>query len=114
MLGLVQVAPGFEEPVVYWVPAIAVSGLSFYSGDKFPAWKGNAFVGAMRNNTGQHIQRRQQLLAPQFTSTGAPAATLAWNQLAPNPFFGLPGVTGSVSTSKTIAIKAPPAKKKHH
>jgi glucose/arabinose dehydrogenase len=50
-------APGFEEPVVYWVPAIAISGLSFYNGDKFPAWKGNAFVGGMRNNTGQHIQR---------------------------------------------------------
>jgi glucose/arabinose dehydrogenase len=43
--------------VVYWVPAIAISGLSFYNGDKFPAWKGNAFVGGMRNNTGQHIQR---------------------------------------------------------
>jgi aldose sugar dehydrogenase len=52
-------APGLEEPVVFWVPAIAVSGLSFYNGDKFPAWKGNAFVGAMRNNTGQHIQRIQ-------------------------------------------------------
>ena len=50
-------APGFEEPIVYWVPAIAVSGLSFYNGDKFPAWKGNALVGAMRNNTGKHIQR---------------------------------------------------------
>ena len=42
---------------MFWVPAIAVSGLSFYNGDKFPAWKGNALVGAMRNNTGQHIQR---------------------------------------------------------
>jgi len=52
-------APGYEEPVVYWVPAIAISGLSFYNGDKFPGWKGNAFVGAMRNNTGQHIQRVQ-------------------------------------------------------
>ncbi|MBI4520022.1 MAG: PQQ-dependent sugar dehydrogenase, partial [Gemmatimonadetes bacterium] len=50
-------APGLEEPVVFWVPAIAVSGLSFYNGDAFPAWKGSAFVGAMRNNTGQHIQR---------------------------------------------------------
>ena len=38
-------APGYEEPVVYWVPAIAISGLSFYNGDKFPNWKGNAFVG---------------------------------------------------------------------
>ncbi len=50
-------APGLEEPVVFWVPAIAISGLSFYTGDAFPAWKGNALVGAMRNNTGQHIQR---------------------------------------------------------
>ncbi len=30
-------APGLEEPVVFWVPAIAISGLSFYDGDKFPA-----------------------------------------------------------------------------
>jgi aldose sugar dehydrogenase len=50
-------APGLEEPYVFWVPAIAISGLSFYDGDKFPQWKGSAFVGAMRNNTGQHIQR---------------------------------------------------------
>ena len=50
-------APGLEEPVVFWVPAIAISGLSIYNGDAFPAWKGHAFVGAMRNNTGQHIQR---------------------------------------------------------
>jgi aldose sugar dehydrogenase len=59
-------APGLEEPVVYWVPAIAISGLSFYDGDKFPAWKGNAFVGGMRNNTGQHIQRVQ------FNAQGLP------------------------------------------
>jgi aldose sugar dehydrogenase len=59
-------APGLEEPVVFWVPAIAISGLSFYDGDKFPAWKGNAFVGAMRANTGQHIQRVQ------FNAKGLP------------------------------------------
>ncbi len=50
-------APGLEEPVVFWVPAIAVSGLSFYNGDKFPTWKGNALVGAMRAGTGQYVQR---------------------------------------------------------
>jgi glucose/arabinose dehydrogenase len=48
---------GLEEPLVFWVPAIAISGLSIYNGDAFPAWKGHAFVGAMRANTGQHIQR---------------------------------------------------------
>jgi len=51
---------GFENPVVYWTPAIAVSGLAFYTGDKFPKWKGNLFVGAMQTGriTGTgHFQR---------------------------------------------------------
>jgi aldose sugar dehydrogenase len=39
---------GMEPPVVYWVPAIAVSGLTFYTGDKFPRWKNNLFAGGMR------------------------------------------------------------------
>lgn len=50
------------------------------------------------------FELHQQLLAPQFTATGAPVATLAWNQLVPNPFFGLAGVSGSIATSKTIAM----------
>jgi glucose/arabinose dehydrogenase len=51
---------GMEAPHVYWMPSIAASGLLVYSGDRFPTWKGNAFVGAMRvgeiPNTG-HMQR---------------------------------------------------------
>jgi aldose sugar dehydrogenase len=39
---------GMEPPVVYWVPAIAPSGLTFYTGDRFPQWKNNLFVGGMR------------------------------------------------------------------
>lgn len=50
-------APGYEEPFVFWVPAIAISGLSFYDGDRFPAWKGSALVGAMRAGTGRFIHR---------------------------------------------------------
>ena len=50
-------SPDYVEPVVFWVPAIAISGLSFYDGDKFPTWKGNAMVGAMRNQTGKYAQR---------------------------------------------------------
>ena len=34
--------------MVYWVPAIAPSGLLFYTGDKLPQWKNSLFVGAMR------------------------------------------------------------------
>lgn len=38
---------GMEQPVNVWVPSIAVSGLVVYTGDKFPAWRGNFFVGGM-------------------------------------------------------------------
>ncbi len=39
---------GMELPLVFWVPAIAISGMTFYTGDKFPNWKNNVFVGGMR------------------------------------------------------------------
>jgi glucose/arabinose dehydrogenase len=39
--------PGFEQPVIYWTPSIAPSGLAMYRGDKFPAWRGDLFVGAL-------------------------------------------------------------------
>jgi glucose/arabinose dehydrogenase len=39
---------GMEPPVIYWVPAIAISGLTFYTGDRYPNWKNNLFVGGMR------------------------------------------------------------------
>jgi glucose/arabinose dehydrogenase len=47
-------APGMEQPVVYWVPSIAPSGMAFYDGDKFPAWRGDLFVGAL---AGVHLRR---------------------------------------------------------
>ena len=40
-------APGIEPPVHYWVPSIATSGLLFYTGERFPQWRGNAFVGGL-------------------------------------------------------------------
>lgn len=39
--------PEFEAPKAYWVPAISPGGLMFYSGDLFPDWKGNAFIGGL-------------------------------------------------------------------
>jgi len=51
---------GFEPPVVIWNPAIAVSGMAFYTGDKLPKWKGDVFVGSLRTGeipgTG-HLER---------------------------------------------------------
>jgi glucose/arabinose dehydrogenase len=45
---------GMEQAVYYWVPSIATSGLAFYTGDLFPDWKGNLFVGGLR---GTQVQR---------------------------------------------------------
>jgi glucose/arabinose dehydrogenase len=39
--------PGLEQPLIYWTPSIAPSGLALYRGDKFPAWNGDLFVGAL-------------------------------------------------------------------
>jgi glucose/arabinose dehydrogenase len=51
---------GFEYPIVYWTPSIAVSGMAFYTGDKLPKWKGDVFVGSLRTGeipgTG-HLER---------------------------------------------------------
>jgi aldose sugar dehydrogenase len=45
---------GVEEPIYFWVPSIAPSGMMFYTGDLFPEWKGNLFVGAL---AGQQLVR---------------------------------------------------------
>jgi aldose sugar dehydrogenase len=44
----VQWRAATEQPLLFWVPSIAASGIVFYTGDRFPAWKGNVFVGGMR------------------------------------------------------------------
>jgi glucose/arabinose dehydrogenase len=66
-IGVGKQRPGIEDPVYYWVPSIATSGLAFYTGDKFPAWRGNVFVGALGGaglarieldgNTAKHQER---------------------------------------------------------
>jgi glucose/arabinose dehydrogenase len=46
--------PGMEMPRMFWVPQISPSGLTFYTGDRFPQWKGSAFIGSLN---GQQVQR---------------------------------------------------------
>jgi aldose sugar dehydrogenase len=46
-LGVGTKKAGLEQPVYYWDPSIAPSGMTFYTGDKFPAWRGNILVGAL-------------------------------------------------------------------
>ncbi len=47
-IGIGTSAPGMEQPVYYWDPSIAPSGLAFVTGDLFPAWRGDLLVGALK------------------------------------------------------------------
>jgi glucose/arabinose dehydrogenase len=47
-------AAGMEQPLLFWAPSIALSGMAFYTGDRFPDWKGNIFVGGL---VGTQVQR---------------------------------------------------------
>lgn len=46
--------PGMEQPVLYWVPSIAPSGMTFYSGNAFKGWQGDLLVGALKD---RHLRR---------------------------------------------------------
>jgi aldose sugar dehydrogenase len=53
-------ADGMIEPIVFWAPSIAPSGMAFYTGDRFPGWKNNVLVGGMLGGAVQgvgHIER---------------------------------------------------------
>jgi len=60
---------GMEQPLKYWVPSIAPSGMTFYTGDLFPTWRDNLFIGALIGQTlvrlevsGQRIGNEERLL----------------------------------------------------
>ncbi len=67
---------GMEQPRAFWVPSIGISGLMFYTGDKFPNWKGNAFTGGMSSAgyrqlvrvsiNGSTVANREPLLYGQY------------------------------------------------
>jgi aldose sugar dehydrogenase len=48
------VGSGVEQPFLFWAPSIALSGMAFYTGDRFPEWKGSLFVGGL---VGTQLQR---------------------------------------------------------
>ncbi len=47
--GAVTSREGYVDPVYYWDPVIAPSGAEFYTGDAFPAWRGNLFIGGLKD-----------------------------------------------------------------
>ncbi len=46
--------PGMEQPLLHWTPSIAPSGMAFYDGTRFPRWRGDIFVGALKD---RHLRR---------------------------------------------------------
>jgi glucose/arabinose dehydrogenase len=62
--------PGMAQPVHYWLPtSIAPSGMAFYEGDRFPRWRGDLFIGALRDRAlirlrldGEKVVREERLL----------------------------------------------------
>jgi glucose/arabinose dehydrogenase len=62
--------PGYEKPLKVWVPSIAPSGMAFLTSDRYPGWKGNLFVGALRAEVlvrltidGRKVTGEERLLA---------------------------------------------------
>ncbi len=60
---------GMEQPIWYWVPSIAPSGIAFYTGNVFPAWQGSLFVGALAGQMlvrlgldGEKVVKEERLL----------------------------------------------------
>jgi glucose/arabinose dehydrogenase len=47
---------GMQQPLYYWVPSIAPSGMAFYDGDKFPDWQGDLFIGSLKFELLVHLQ----------------------------------------------------------
>jgi glucose/arabinose dehydrogenase len=62
-------APGFADPIYQWTPVIAPSGMTFYSGDAFPEWQGDLFVGGLASTAlvrleldGEQVIHEERLL----------------------------------------------------
>ena len=60
---------GMEQPVKYWDPSIAPSGMTFYTGDRYPGWKGSLFVGSLKFGLisrleldGERVVREERIL----------------------------------------------------
>jgi glucose/arabinose dehydrogenase len=58
---------GFQPPLVVWVPSIGITGIAFYTGDRFPTWKGNVFVGGLQRG---RISRTGRLERVVFNGRG--------------------------------------------
>ncbi|MEO8465162.1 MAG: PQQ-dependent sugar dehydrogenase [Gammaproteobacteria bacterium] len=89
---------GMEQPKAFFVPSIAISGLAFYEGDKFPNWKGNAFVGGMSTYrqlvrfslNGPVVTNREGLLPGQYRLRDVRVGPDGYVYLATDNIYGQP------------------------
>jgi glucose/arabinose dehydrogenase len=90
---------GMEQPKAFWVPSIGISGLAFYTGDQFPNWKNNAFVGGMSANfrqlvrvsvTGQTVINREPLLFGTYRIRDVRAGPDGFLYIATDNIYGQP------------------------
>jgi glucose/arabinose dehydrogenase len=58
---------GFEQPHIYWVPSIAITGIAFYTADRLAGWKGNVFVGGLQRGRVAGTGRLERIV---FNSRG--------------------------------------------
>jgi glucose/arabinose dehydrogenase len=65
--------PGMEQPVFYWDPSIAPSGMMIYTGDMFPDWRGDIFVGSLKfdfiarlERSGGTVKQAEELFRDRF------------------------------------------------
>lgn len=49
-------APGMADPLLYWYPSIAPGGLAIYGGNRFPEWRGHAFIGGLQSTQLQRVE----------------------------------------------------------
>jgi glucose/arabinose dehydrogenase len=64
--------PGMDNARIFWVPSISPSSIMFYTGDKFPKWKNNLFIGSLTQQTlvrmafhqPSQAESRESLLGP--------------------------------------------------
>jgi aldose sugar dehydrogenase len=59
---IVSFGEGMVQPIVFWAPSIAPSGMAFYTGDRFPDWKNNVLVGAMLGGAVQGVGHLERLV----------------------------------------------------
>lgn len=64
---------GMETPIYYWLPSLATAGMTFYTGDQFPKWRGDLFVASLRAETlsrldieGERVLHEERLLADEL------------------------------------------------